>query len=720
MKLGTTYTNNAYIVKSDSAIADSSKFGYIVSDTFDNLFSAGSTFDTTVLLNNGTPWKQLNTGSLGTKYPAYNLNNAVKYGVDFADITYLGSALVWNWSSYSGYVNLSKRVGSNISGTYSDFFNKIKNARFILDYVDSVTGVTTTPTPVSYTGRTDKKGFSAIYFTMLSSYHDRDNPVTSQYYNGYTSEPSRLTGDNAKRIFDSYTSMVNFTNYSPTLTDGTSLKIESPASSRLVYFYLINGDVYCTGGSPTGTLLAESGINITLDSTTNFLSVGSFSKTYIPESTSGGKLPENDNEYGIKVWSGYFSTQTWQNKTVYYYTSNRSIYMLNCTGVRWSSTAITTAKTFRDNINLPAMDKNGQIIHNLWYHGETAINNSNSYNKSGKYDDIPERRTVWDDNDKITDMEIGVSPVTVAGFVNYYRVNKGQLDNISNALTQQTQYTDLMQNIVSVKSYLINPENFIATTTTESVKIGAFDTSVGADKITGANNFLNVGSYTVTGKFGNSVSPHFLDKSPYTKIELYVPWCGTIELPDFCMYKTIDVFMLTDIVVGSCMAVVKCNGNIVAQKSGLLAQDLPLSSIDNATKYNACLSGVLNTATSLSTSVMAGATGNPVGVFNGVMSSMANANNLRMSQNANYTRVVGVHGDSTQNNMPSQCYIKIYRPIINEPAGYTHRYGKPCNKYGELSTFTGFTQCVNPDITGNMTEKEKELIKTHLERGVYL
>ena len=68
----------------------------------------------------------------------------------------------------------------------------------------------------------------------------------------------------------------------------------------------------------------------------------------------------------------------------------------------------------------------------------------------------------------------------------------------------------------------------------------------------GYKTHFNLGTYTFTPHFNS-----FLDYSPYTKYELYLPYCGFVDM-DATEYtgKTISIDYILDYTQGSCLAVV--------------------------------------------------------------------------------------------------------------------------------------------------------------------
>ena len=68
----------------------------------------------------------------------------------------------------------------------------------------------------------------------------------------------------------------------------------------------------------------------------------------------------------------------------------------------------------------------------------------------------------------------------------------------------------------------------------------------------GYKTHFNLGTYTFTPYFNN-----FLDYTPYTKYELYLPYCGFVDM-DATEYtgKTISIDYILDYTQGSCLSVV--------------------------------------------------------------------------------------------------------------------------------------------------------------------
>ncbi len=320
------------------------------------------------------------------------------------------------------------------------------------------------------------------------------------------------------------------------------------------------------------------------------------------------------------------------------------------------------------------------------------------------------------DNDGIDDMKLGFTGYE-NGFVNYYICTSGGIANLVNEMSTQTDYPNLIGNIVSLKSYACTL-NGMYTGNIVPIKVGQYQANATGIKISATTYSKQIASFNISGAHGTLSNPHFLDYAPYTRLEVYIPFCGTVPLPPECMYNTVTVHIVTDITSGSCTGVVKCNGNIVAQKSGIIGTTIPLSINDSASQNNAFNQGMLNTANAGGKVIAGGA----VGSVNagGILSALGSAFNTTQTMNDNYTRVIGTQGDKSAYAMPKNCYLKRYRTIDLSDDNYTATIGRPVCKRRALSSGDGFTVCDNPQVHGAMTLAEKNEIEQFMRNGIIL
>lgn len=320
------------------------------------------------------------------------------------------------------------------------------------------------------------------------------------------------------------------------------------------------------------------------------------------------------------------------------------------------------------------------------------------------------------DTDGIDDMTLGFTGYE-NGFVNYYICTAGNISNLVGEMSSQTDFPNLIGNIVSLKSYACSL-NGMYSGDIVPIKVGQYQATATGIKIATTTYSKQIASFNIKGAHGTIGKPHFLDYAPYTRLEVYIPFCGTVPLPPECMYNTVTVHIVTDVTSGSCTGVVKCNGNIVAQKSGIIGTTIPLSINDSASQNNAFNQGMMNTANAGGKVIASGA----VGSVNagGILGALGSAFNTVQTMNDNYTRVIGTQGDKSAYAMPKNCYLKRYRTIDLSDAEYTATIGRPVCKRRSLASGDGFTVCDNPQVHGAMTLAEKNEIEQFMRNGIIL
>lgn len=297
-----------------------------------------------------------------------------------------------------------------------------------------------------------------------------------------------------------------------------------------------------------------------------------------------------------------------------------------------------------------------------------------------------------------------------------------------------------------------------------NINLGNYQTNVQAPVYTGSGvEVYSLGSCVIY-PYAGSGEPCFLDYAPYTKIELIIPYCGTVELdPSIYMNHTLSVNFIVDIYTGACTAYIMCDGLVSDSVSGVCCVDLPISGIDNATLegqiYNASLNlksskigeavSVVNGGLSFGTSLlgvkgsgakMAKGVVGTVDALTGAIGSVAQSSeSLAMNQyqiehiNIPF-RTIGSQTGLGNAKQEQFCRVLIYRPKFingltnarqwynsNEGKLYGHTVGYSCIKTDVISSFHGFTMFSNVDLSGiNATDSEKAAILTALQSGVIL
>lgn len=260
-------------------------------------------------------------------------------------------------------------------------------------------------------------------------------------------------------------------------------------------------------------------------------------------------------------------------------------------------------------------------------------------------------------------------------------------------------------------------------------------TPVSSDIVPVAKNLPTRYAETDTWIFDiNAYSDTYLDFDPYTKIEVHVPFCGTVSVSaDMCMRGKIEVKYIVDLVSGGCCAIIRCqdqfgNHKIHSVLSGQCGISIPFAAQENTLDKIAGAVGSM---------VSGAASGNPVAIATGAASAALNASPYAGSKTAGTSTAGGaaaVMGDRS-------LYVAVYHPqdltgFNDSTPGkqideYGNKMGYPAAWFGTLATLqaSAYTEgnahpfvmaIVDPSPIYTATDTEKETIRRALQEGVYL
>lgn len=124
----------------------------------------------------------------------------------------------------------------------------------------------------------------------------------------------------------------------------------------------------------------------------------------------------------------------------------------------------------------------------------------------------------------------------------------------------------------------------------DTIKLGKFNTNVSCYAMNKSAETYSFEGTLIAPQFGDS----FLDYNPYTKFELYVPFCGTVELnPADILNRTLNVKLVVDFDTGTCTAYVLANNLCIETLNGSLAIDIPVTGTDATTVAAQIFNGII-------------------------------------------------------------------------------------------------------------------------------
>lgn len=322
-----------------------------------------------------------------------------------------------------------------------------------------------------------------------------------------------------------------------------------------------------------------------------------------------------------------------------------------------------------------------------------------------------------------------------SGIAHYYITTAGSLvlNHIAEALgTWDLQNTgkDLFKNLISCK--LIKPPTAVPASTATFEIYGVKPQYNGADitisEVTG-NPSQSFGPYSISRKFND-----FRDYAPYTKVEIYLPYCGWTALPSHVVGRSVSVTYYTDIIAATCKAIVYCGSNAIAEAAGVIGLDIPFAADNVGAKMAAVSAGMLAYGKAgLETAIGVGAVVASKGkvgtkqVMNGLGGLISGYSQTAMAFNENTTEINGKTGDGCNIAGISAIVIKITRPKYGSntdapyvPAEYPHVIGFTSMKTVTVGSVTGLLVAENADTSGiaGATERERQEIKMYLETGI--
>lgn len=237
--------------------------------------------------------------------------------------------------------------------------------------------------------------------------------------------------------------------------------------------------------------------------------------------------------------------------------------------------------------------------------------------------------------------------------------------------------------------------------------------------------------YLVVGDFYMPTASSFLDYSPYSRYELFVPFYGWVELNyQACAGHRILVYYAVNYEDGSATAFVYDATMEIALFSTAcqLGMKLGLSSSNqqqiiaqkNAENTNLAI-GLLSSAASVAGGILSE---NPMMIAGGVLGATKAVTGYVNANAMMFERSTASFSDSaTAMYTRLQVRLRITRQaqIDTDMVGYSHSFGRPLHKYLPLGDCHGFTIGENVHLDGvSAYESEASEIKAFIETGIIL
>ena len=283
-------------------------------------------------------------------------------------------------------------------------------------------------------------------------------------------------------------------------------------------------------------------------------------------------------------------------------------------------------------------------------------------------------------------------------------ISNGFLDNLIAKLR-----TDAMDYIVGLNAIPISATNVASST----IKIANLDTEITASYLSWYIEDIDFGEIALTEYFQT-----FMDYSPYTKLSVYIPYCGIVPLNvDNFMDDKISMKCRVDMLTGQFVVFISNSTGVITTVSGNCAYQLPVRYND----YNnvvsrglAVVGGIVGTAGALATGNVPLAVGTAGATLVGGLSLGNAMEKPNVFSNGSLGGNYGILGNRTP-------YLIIQRPTISVPSDYGKTIGYMSRITAKLGDLTGYTVVEEIHLEHiSATDDEKRLIENALKSGVIL
>lgn len=292
--------------------------------------------------------------------------------------------------------------------------------------------------------------------------------------------------------------------------------------------------------------------------------------------------------------------------------------------------------------------------------------------------------------------------------INAFSLNAQQLASLNNTLWNK----DLL---VQLKTLFNDPVDSIC-----SLHIVPFVSTVGADE----NAQVKIGNLDIPNCTGTRLSisysvltlndditipnlyNNFLDYAPYTKVKLYLPLIGMVDLDtNIVMGKKLSIEYILDNLTGGLTAQIKVGSDVIYTYSGVCIIRLPITSVS----YAAVIKDTISTISAM-------ISGDIKSSVTGAFSAIDNIVNPDVNVKYNV-------GGSTSIYACRKIFAVVLRPVSQKPTNYNSTVGVPSQKTAVLSdpNLKGFVSVSDIHLQRTTaTESEQDEIISILKDGIII
>lgn len=486
-----------------------------------------------------------------------------------------------------------------------------------------------------------------------------------------------------------------------------------------------NSTEYIILSSDTGNSLSGAGMSVTVDYSSEDIFYGTFKLTNdlefdmevtgspdniytvnIGHSSSGGipdveKQPEATvpTNFPLEIPEVY---PDWSAETLTNPDSNANIYPVKMPNTNPNADLATNPQADAQKGLNPNPDADKSI--------KDAIDNSPQPVEDLGLDPNPPSPT--EDIGKLPIPVVPATGIQGTGFVAIYNPTQSQLaafsqymwsknfiDNISKL------FEDPMQAIIGLHMIYATPSRGAD----HNIVCGYLDSGVTSRTVSSQYINMACGAIKINRYFGN-----ILDYAPYTKVQLFLPFIGVVNLDtNEVMNSILNVTYRVDVLTGACLAQISVSrsdyGAVMYTFSGNCAVQLPIS----GGNYSSIIANTIGIGASIGATLASGGALAPVLVA-GAATAVSNSH-LSVAHSGS----IGANAGALGGKIP---YLIITRPKPYNANNYNNFYGYPSNVTIKLSSCSGYTRVkdIHLEHISRATDDELNEIESLLKEGVII
>ena len=325
--------------------------------------------------------------------------------------------------------------------------------------------------------------------------------------------------------------------------------------------------------------------------------------------------------------------------------------------------------------------------------------------------DLEPEKQPTKDNGKTPTPELPFVDGVGTGFTSIYNPSMSVLARFSQFLWSNNFLDNVKKLFANPMDAIIGLHMIYVTPTRgeqSNIVCGYVDSNILSNTVSNQYVEKSFGSIKINRYYNN-----ILDYAPYTKIQIYLPYIGIVDLDtNEIMNGTLTVKYRIDVLTGTCLArlIVK-RGDYEAELynfAGNCAIQLPIS----GGSYSSIIANSIGIAGSIGATVATGGALAPV-LVGSVVSAVTNSH-----VNVSHSGTIGSNAGAMGVN---NAYLIITRPKPHEAKKYNVFYGKPSNKTVTLSSCSGYTRVKDVHIDNIVaTDNELSMIEELLKSGVII